>query len=148
MIFFWKYEFIVLNQYMLGKSYFFCMIYIKNVLYKMIVWTAVNKCSVRRVLTSSSYQTEDVPLLTVAPPCLPLSLQLLQLYYILLMLFCMLSFAQFCKPPSSDDHGFFSPLLIKVRIDPLQGNTREAPSGNFQWQFSPTVLAHNDCMFV
>lgn len=93
MIFFWKYEFIVLNQYMLGKSYFFCMIYIKNVLYKMIVWTAVNKCSVRRVLTSSSYQTEDVPLLTVAPPCLPLSLQLLQLYYILLMLFCMLSFA-------------------------------------------------------
>lgn len=44
--------------------------------------------------------------------------------------------------------GFFFPFLIKVHVDPLQGNTREAPSGNFQWQFSPTVLPHNDCMFV
>lgn len=46
---------------------------------KMIVWTAVNWCSVRHVLTSSLFQTEDVPLLTVFPLCLSWSLQLLQL---------------------------------------------------------------------
>lgn len=104
----------------------------------MIVWTAVNECSVRCVLTSSSsskmrmcssHHYSSLFTLILATPATVLCFALPLLY----VKFCIV-----VQAPSREDHVFFLLLLIKIRIDPLQGNTREAPSGNFQCQFSPT----------